>query len=177
MLAAVPRLLPPVPDGHPMSRLASRTEAQRPARTVSPESRMESHQKVHVWPRPASWTERSACAGEDPDLFDATPPPYSGADPHVIAAPALKICDRCPVQAECRELGDSLPRVTRAHLIFGGHLYGVPERGIQTYDPCAGPCGRPLRKARETREDYPDTVKHRGDGLCTTCYFKKNGTY
>lgn len=50
--------------------------------------------------RKASWHDRSACLGEDPDLF--SPDGTAGKWVQVIAD-AKAICNRCPVRADCLE--------------------------------------------------------------------------
>lgn len=102
-----------------------------------------------------------------------TPQPGSGKTPAELAAPALAICGRCPVLVECRELGDSLPLRTMGGQIFGGHLYATQGPRLEPYTPCAGTCGHPLRPARTTRADYPETREHAADGKCQTCHRKQ----
>lgn len=46
--------------------------------------------------RPA-WHQEAACRGADPDLFF----PERGQS----VAPARELCDRCPVRAECLDVG------------------------------------------------------------------------
>ncbi len=51
------------------------------------------------------WRDQAACKGADPDVFF----PSAGESRATVAA-ARKLCDRCPVQLQCREYVLTTPR-------------------------------------------------------------------
>lgn len=65
---------------------------------------------VARFPRPASWTEEAACAGQETDLF------FSDRDLTLNAA-AKRVCAGCRVQTRC--LRDAIAR-GEEYGIFGG---------------------------------------------------------
>ena len=65
---------------------------------------------VTHFPRPASWTEEAACAGQDTNLF------FSERDLTLNAA-AKRVCAACPVRINC--LRDAVARGEQ-YGIFGG---------------------------------------------------------
>lgn len=80
--------------------LSKRTaEAKRPRRSVSPRTAVEVGSRALlpiVHDRGGHWSERSACAHEDPEMF------FSDASAAIKAA--KEVCNtRCEVKSECLE--------------------------------------------------------------------------
>jgi hypothetical protein len=66
-------------------------------------------------PTGSRWRERAACRDVDPELFFPTAKPGTPAHDRQ-AAPAKKVCRRCPVREQC--LTDALARLP--HGVAGG---------------------------------------------------------
>ena len=45
--------------------------------------------------KPGAWAKQALCADADPDLW------YPAEEDHATAAAAIKVCNRCPVRADC----------------------------------------------------------------------------
>jgi WhiB family redox-sensing transcriptional regulator len=92
-------------------------------------------------PRKTSWRDRSACHGEDPDLF--APEGTTGRWVQVIAD-AKAVCDRCTVRPDC--LAWAL-ETRQDHGIYGGLT--EDERRLQL-----------RRTARDTRKPRGPQLPH-----------------
>ncbi|OZM80047.1 WhiB family transcriptional regulator [Pseudonocardia sp. MH-G8] len=68
------------------------------------------HRTTHPTNQPAGsrWRQRAACRDNDPDLFFPTAAPGTPAHDRQ-AAPAKKVCRRCPVTADC--LAEAFARI------------------------------------------------------------------
>ncbi|MBT9255407.1 WhiB family transcriptional regulator [Phycicoccus sp. KQZ13P-1] len=90
----------------------------RPTQTRGASSRANARELALV-PTQPEWMERSACRGEDPELF------YAGTGDKAAIAAARRICRPCEVRADC--LTYAL-QIDDRHGIWGGLTTGQRAR-------------------------------------------------
>ena len=110
------------------------------------------------------WTDRAACAGRDPRLWD---PPSDVKPSHAARRYAVAICSRCPVADQCATevTADDCGSI-RAGRVVDGHGQLQPLRPPRKPSPPLAPCGTPSAVDRHRR---------RGEA-CADCRVRADGT-